>query len=154
MHGWYEILNSSCKMRDFGKFCRLQDIQPTRVPQDITVRLDTVSRNKYHVLEFSETNCMSSMKYNSWLSKAWHILTRFQSPLPIASLLCMSGWVSIRHPCRGVTFRDILCKARVTVIVALWRWNTFHIRNITTLINYSPSLRPDSRIAKFLQRWW
>ena len=32
MHGWYEILNSGCKMCDFAKFCRLRDIQPTRVP--------------------------------------------------------------------------------------------------------------------------
>ena len=67
MHGWYEVLNSGCKMRDFGKFCRLREIQPTRVPQDITIYLDTVSRAKCHVLEFSETNCMSSM---NWLSKA------------------------------------------------------------------------------------
>ena len=56
-------------MRDFGKFCRLRDIQPTRVPQNITVYLYTVSRAKYHVLGFSEANCMSSMKYNSWLSQ-------------------------------------------------------------------------------------
>ena len=46
MHGWQEILNSSCKMCDFAKFCRLRDIQPTRVPQNITVYLDTVSRAK------------------------------------------------------------------------------------------------------------
>ena len=70
MRGWYEILNSGCKMRDFAKFCRLQDIQSTWVPQDITVYLDTVSRAKCHVLKIFETNCMSSMKYNSWLSKA------------------------------------------------------------------------------------
>ena len=64
VHGWYEVLNSG-KMCDFAKFCRLRDIQPTRVPQDITVYLDTVSHAKFHVLGFSETNCMSFMKYNS-----------------------------------------------------------------------------------------
>ena len=67
MHGWYEILNSGCKMRDFAKFCRLQDIQSTQVPQGITVYLYTVSCTKRHVLKISETNCMSSM---NWLSKA------------------------------------------------------------------------------------
>ena len=65
MHGWYEILNSGCKMRDFAEFCRLREIQPTRVPQNITVYLDTVSHAKFHVLKISEMNCMSSMKYNS-----------------------------------------------------------------------------------------
>ena len=46
-------------MRDFGKFCRLREIQPTRVPHNNTVYLDTVSCAKCHVLEFYETNCMS-----------------------------------------------------------------------------------------------
>ena len=64
MHGWYEVLNSG-KMCDFAKFCKLQDIQSTRVPQNIRVYLDTVSRAKRHVLKISEMNCMSSMKYNS-----------------------------------------------------------------------------------------
>ena len=67
MHGWYEILNSGRKMRDFEKFCRLRDIQPTRVPHNITVYLGTVYCAKCHVSKFSETNCMSSM---NWLSKA------------------------------------------------------------------------------------
>ena len=48
-------------MCDFAKFCRLRDIQPTRVPQNIRVYLDTVSCAKCHVSKISETNCMSSI---------------------------------------------------------------------------------------------
>ena len=65
MCGWYKILN---KMHDFAK-CRPQDIQPTQASQNITVCLGTVPYAICHILEYSETNCMSSMKYNIWLWK-------------------------------------------------------------------------------------
>ena len=61
MHGWYKMLNSGCKMPDFAKICRPQDIQLTQVSQNITVYLGTVPYARCHVLEYHETNCMSSI---------------------------------------------------------------------------------------------
>ena len=63
MCGWDKILNSG------GKFCRPQDIQPTQASQNITVCLGTVPYARCHILEYSEMNCMSSIKYNIWLWK-------------------------------------------------------------------------------------
>ena len=31
LNGWYKMQNSGCKMCDFAKFCRLQEIQPTYI---------------------------------------------------------------------------------------------------------------------------
>ena len=69
MHGWYKILNSGCKMCDFAKICRSQNIQPTQASQNIAVCLGTVPYARSHILEYSEMNYMSSMKYDIWLWK-------------------------------------------------------------------------------------
>ena len=90
MRGWYKRLNSGCKMRDFAKFCRLQEIQPTRVFQNITVCVGTVLYARCHALECSEMKCMRSIKYNICGPRKCD--KRFQSPLrrwhdAIASIL-------------------------------------------------------------------
>ena len=81
MCGWYKILDSGFNMHDFANFCRPQDIQLTQVSQNITVYLGTVPYAWCHILEYSEMNCMSFMKYNIWLWEAWQVLTWFQNPL-------------------------------------------------------------------------
>ena len=54
--------------------------------------------------------CQSMTSWDALLKSAatWHLL--------IASTQLLSCWVSIRHPCHGVTLCDIIWKARVKII--------------------------------------
>ena len=117
MHGWHKILDIGCKMWLCTKICRPQDIQPTQAFLNITVCLGTVPYARCHILEYSETNCMSSMKYNIWLWKVWQVSMWFQSLLwhqhHKATFIVNRVWLSFNSaslPCmvwHSVTFFNL-----------------------------------------------